>query len=51
MEDFKIGNVGFNAEALKGITLKEAYTMYPKLHKELVKIAHEKVNPPKKTKK
>jgi L-asparagine transporter-like permease len=51
MEDFKIGNVGFNAKALKGITLGHAYAMYSFLRKELVRMAHEKVNPPKKTKK
>lgn len=44
MADIKIGNVTFNSDAIKDISLTEAYEKFSYLRKDIVKSAHEKVN-------
>ena len=44
MANLKIGNITFNTESLKGITLTEAYSKFEHIRKDVVKEAHIKVN-------
>lgn len=44
MADVKVGNISFSVDALTGVSLTEAYAIFGHIRKDLVKIAHEKVN-------
>jgi hypothetical protein len=46
----QIGKVGFNVEILVSITLEDAYKLFPKLPKLVVKEAHKRANPSRKKK-
>lgn len=45
----KVGNIGFNEDSLKSITLTDAYSRFGNIRKEIVKVAYTIANP--KTKK
>jgi hypothetical protein len=51
MEYIKIGNIEFRKESLKGITLKDAENNFKSIDQRLVKMAWQKVNPSKISKK
>lgn len=44
MSDVKVGNVSFNVESLKGVSLTQAYDIFSHIRKDIVKQAHEIVN-------
>jgi hypothetical protein len=46
----KVGNIGFNEDSLKGISLTDAYSKFEHIRKDIVKEAHQKVNPKSKKK-
>jgi hypothetical protein len=51
MEYVKIGNIEFRKESLKGISLKDAKEKFKSIDDRLVKLAWEKVNPKRNSKK
>lgn len=47
----KVGNIGFNEDSLKGISLTDAYSKFDYIRREIVKVAHTIANPKTKKKK
>lgn len=51
MEYIKVGNIEFRVESLKGISLKDAKEKFKSADDRLVKLAWQKVNPKRISKK